>query len=81
MTEAEELILTQALARGRVIWTPDESTARQVIRICNPAPPKGEEPEPSKCAYFADGKYAALYAAELQDFYHIQPITTTKQEN
>jgi hypothetical protein len=52
-----------------VLWNPDQETAIPVCRIGPPPKPAdGDVPEPSECAWFTNGKYAALYNCDLSDF-------------
>lgn len=67
MNLEEEQTLVDVLMRHRVLWVPDNITAREVLRIAH------SEDEPSRCAFFERG-YVALYNCELSDFKTISDI-------
>lgn len=72
MTGENMSILKKFLAYGtEIVWMPDSSTARKVIRIGKHA----EEGE-SECAIFSNGEYAALYNCALSDFFEVKTCTT-----
>ena len=64
MNDDQIELLKQACKKGQVLWCPDSSTALQVRCIGKHAEEGDDEP----CAIFTDGKYAALYNAEIRDF-------------
>ncbi|EIQ01093.1 hypothetical protein OpiT1DRAFT_05661 [Opitutaceae bacterium TAV1] len=76
MTDADITLLRRTVQAsspetGEICWSPDEYTARKVIGIGRPLTTGGlfeDEPEPSECAFFANGEYVALYNTELDDF-------------
>lgn len=63
------------IRKGQLYWMPDDKTVHRVTHIGNPPKPKdGDIAEPSKVAYFHDGKYAALYNADLMDFKLVESV-------
>ena len=46
-----------------LLWTPDESTCKQVVSISKRADEEG-----LLCGNFENGQYIALYGCELSDF-------------
>ena len=70
MNDAEVESLRNAVAKGRVMWTPDSCTARYVKKIA----PHVEEGGGDPCAIFAGGAYAALYNCELGEFVSVVPL-------
>ncbi len=62
-------ILLDLRAGQSLYWAPDDKTCRKVVHIGEPPPcAPDDEPEPSWCAYFANGEYVALYNVEPGDF-------------
>lgn len=53
----------------QIVWNPDDSICRKIKFIYPaPKPTDGDEPEPSDCAYFANGDYVALWNCEPYAF-------------
>ncbi len=70
MSEEEEQYLKKLCINGyKLCWFSDMGEAFIVSRVGN-GPPVAEDdvPEPSLCAFFHNGKYAALYHCELEEF-------------
>jgi hypothetical protein len=69
MTEEEEQYLADVVASGKVVmWNPDPETCRRVVDVREVPVAPDDEPEPSRCAIFDNGDYAALYNCELSLF-------------
>lgn len=75
MTEDQILHLWHFVAMGRkVAWAPDDVTFRLVERVAV------HPDEPSRCAFFQGGEYAALYNADPAEFFEVAPLfPNTKQ--
>lgn len=67
MDEEQINQLESLLAQGhKLFWSPDNSTAREVVSIGDP--PQEEVPEPSRCGYFENGQFVALWNCEIEHF-------------
>ena len=81
MTEEAQL-LGEITRRLNVVWNPDEDTCLPVVKWgTGPDPGPDGVPEPGMCAYFANGKYVALYAANCHEFKLITPIAVEPSES
>lgn len=76
MDNEEIAALKAALKLSAVWWVSDFSRPPMRVKRIGAPPPveDGDEPEPSECAYFTDGTYAALWNAELSQFTMSAPI-------
>lgn len=70
MTIEEENGLIGFVRRGnRVIWMPDDRTAREVVGFGD------RDNEPGKCALFSRGEYASLMNADFNEFVAVSKIS------
>lgn len=73
MNDAQEKSLVNvfitARKEGKRLCYETCGAMREILAIgFGPKPKDGDEPEPSLCAYFNDGTYAALYNCDYSDF-------------
>jgi len=77
MNDEQIDLLRQAVKRGVVFWI-SGIEAREVVGIGgHPEEGKDDDGVPYPCAIFANGRYAALYSAELSMFYSAKRLSRT----
>jgi hypothetical protein len=61
----------------QVYWIPDPNEAKRITRVSKAPPPdEGDVEEPSLVAYTEDGKYIALYNADFNEFFMVNPLSS-----
>ena len=67
-----EIAVRDAIVKGlRVMWNPEPSIAREVVRVAE----NRAEDEPGLCAFFSNGEYVDLCGCEPSDFITYNRLT------